>query len=98
LNETVTEGLSTGSSFDLPQQILRRLDDFVLVDDADIASATGAMIAGTRTLVEPAGGAALAAALHLRERLQGRRIALIASGGNITPPQLLAVLQEPPRA
>ncbi|MGH7922491.1 MAG: threonine ammonia-lyase [Candidatus Dormibacteraceae bacterium] len=98
LNETVTEGLSTGSSFDLPQRILRRLDDFVLVDDADIASATGAMIAGTRTLVEPAGGAPLAAALHRREQLRGRRIALIASGGNITPAQLLAVLQEPPRA
>jgi len=93
-NETVVEGLSTGSSFDLPQRILRQLDDFVLVDDRDIERATGAMIAGTRTLVEPAGSAALAAALQIRDRLGGRRVALIASGGNLTPAQLLAVLQE----
>lgn len=93
-NETVVEGLSTGSSFDLPQRILRDLDDFVLVDDRDIKRATGAMIAGTRTLVEPAGSAALAAALQLRDRLRGRRVALIASGGNVTPAQLVAVLQE----
>lgn len=94
-NDTVTEGLSTGSSFDLPQRILRGLDDFVLVDDDEIASATASMIAGTRTLVEPAGSAPLAAALKLGERLRGRRVALIASGGNITPAQLVAVLQEP---
>lgn len=93
-NETVVEGLSTGSSFDLPQRILRQLDDFVLVDDRDIGRATGAMIAGTRTLVEPAGSAGLAAALQLRDRLRGRRVALIASGGNLTPAQLLAALQE----
>ena len=61
---------------------------------ADIGRATGAMIAGTRTLVEPAGSAGLAAALQLRDRLRGRRVALIASGGNLTPAQLLAALQE----
>lgn len=92
-NDTVVEGLSTGTSFDLPQQILRGLDDFVLVDDREIERATGAMIAGTRTLVEPAGSAPLAAALQLRDRLRGRRVALIASGANVTPTQLLTILQ-----
>lgn len=92
-NDTVVEGLSTGTSFDLPQQILRRLDDFVVVDDREIERATGAMIAGTRTLVEPAGSAPLAAALQLRDRLRGRRVALIASGANVTPAQLLTILQ-----
>ncbi|MBO0703552.1 MAG: threonine/serine dehydratase, partial [Candidatus Dormibacteraeota bacterium] len=43
-NDTVVEGLSTGSSFQLPQRILRGLDDFVLVDDREIERATGAMI------------------------------------------------------
>lgn len=92
-NDTVVEGLSTGTSFDLPQQILRGLDDFVLVDDREIERAAGAMIAGTRTLVEPAGSAPLAAALQLRDRLRGRRVALIASGANVTPAQLLTILQ-----
>jgi threonine dehydratase len=38
--------------------------------------------------VEPAGAAPLAAALKLRDRLRGKRIALVASGGNISPLQL----------
>jgi len=50
------------------------------------------MIEKTRTLVEGAGAAALAAAVKLRERLKDRRVALICSGGNISPAQLKAVL------
>jgi threonine dehydratase len=50
------------------------------------------MIEATRNLVEAAGAAPLAAAVRLRERLQGRRIALVASGGNVSPAQLLEVL------
>jgi threonine dehydratase len=54
--------------------------------------ATRLMIETTKTLVEPAGAAALAAALKLRDRLAGRRVALVCSGGNISPLQLQAVL------
>lgn len=50
------------------------------------------MIETTRNLVEPAGAASLAAALRLRSRLAGRRIVLVASGGNISPAQLQEVL------
>jgi threonine dehydratase len=90
---TVAEGLATRTAFELPQRILRELlDDFVLVSEQEILAATRAMIEATRNLVEPAGAAPLAAALRLRERLAGRRVALIASGGNITPDQLRTVL------
>jgi len=92
-NTTFAEGLATRSAFDLPQRILReRLADFVLVDDDDIRSAVALMIERTRTLVEPAGAAPLAAAIQLRERLRGRRVALVCSGGNINPEQLREVL------
>ena len=50
------------------------------------------MIEATRNLVEAAGAAPLAAALRLRERLPGKRVALIASGGNASREQLLEVL------
>jgi threonine dehydratase len=50
------------------------------------------MIETTRNLVEAAGAAPLAAALRLREELDGKRVALIASGGNASREQLLAVL------
>ncbi len=93
-NRTRAEGLSTGAEFELPQRILRRLlDDFVLVTDDEIDVATAIMIEKTRTLVEAAGAAPLAAALKIRERLQGRDVALICSGGNISPAQLVHVLQ-----
>jgi threonine dehydratase len=91
-NRTRTEGLSTAAPFELPQRIMRRLlDDFVLVSDDEIDAATPVMIEKTRTLVEGAGAAPLAAALRLRERLAGKRIALICSGGNISPLQLTAL-------
>jgi len=92
-NHTRAEGLATGTSFDLPQLILReRLDDFVLVSDEEIEAAVRLLIENTRTLVEMAGAAPLAGALRLRERLAGKRVCLITSGANITPEQLRGVL------
>ena len=92
-NRTRVEGLSTATSFELPQRIMRRLlDDFVLVSDDEIDAATAVMIEKTRTLVEAAGAAALAGALKLRDHLRGRNVALICSGGNISPAQLKALL------
>jgi len=91
--ETAAEGLATRVAFELPQRILwDQLDDFVLASEEELMRATHLMIETTRTLVEPAGAAPLAAALKLRERLQGRRVVLVCSGGNISPAQLRAVL------
>ena len=79
---TAAEGLATRVGFELPQQILREhLDDFVLVSEDDLRDATLHMICGTSNLVEPAGASPLAAALKLRDRLAGKRVALIESGG-----------------
>ena len=88
-NRTRAEGLATASPFELPQRILRRLlDDFVLVSDEEIDAATALMIEKTRTMVEAAGASPLAAALKLRERLAGKRVCVICSGGNTSPAQL----------
>ncbi len=96
-NATFAEGLATRTAFELPQSVLRDgLADFVLVDDDEIRRATALMIEHTRTLVEPAGAAPLAAALKLRERLDGRRVALLCSGGNVSPEQLRSVLDGVP--
>ena len=94
-NTTVAEGLATRTAFELPQRILReRLDGFALVSDAELLIANRVMIEKTRTLVEPAGAAALAAALSpaLRKRLAGRQVMLICSGANISPAQLRDVI------
>ena len=91
--ETFAEGLATRTAFDLPQRILRQwLDDFVLVSDDEIRAAQALMIETTRNLVEAAGAAPLAAALKMRDRLAGKKVALIASGGNVSREQLVALL------
>jgi threonine dehydratase len=91
--DTRAEGLATRVAFELPQRILwERLDDFVLVDEDELERAVVLMIEGTRNLVEPAGAAPLAAALRLRDRLAGKKVALVLSGGNISPAQLREIL------
>jgi threonine dehydratase len=91
---TFAEGLATRTAFELPQRILREwLDEFVLVTDDEIRAAQRLMIETTRNLVEAAGAAPLAAALRMRDQLTGKRVALIASGGNASREQLLDVLR-----
>jgi threonine dehydratase len=65
------------------------LDDFVLVSEDALKTATRVMIEKTRNLVEPAGAAALAAVLGTPERFAGRKVAIVCSGGNISPAQLV---------
>jgi threonine dehydratase len=89
---TAAEGLATRTAFALPQRILwEKLDDFVLVSEAALQDATRTMIEKTRNLVEPAGAAALAAVLADPGRFAGRAVAIVCSGGNISPAQLTAL-------
>jgi threonine dehydratase len=89
---TFAEGLATRTAFELPQQILwELLDDFVLVPDSALQCATRVMIEKTRNLVEPAGAAALAAVLAEPRRFAGRKVAIVCSGGNISPAQLVTL-------
>jgi threonine dehydratase len=90
---TFAEGLATRTACALTQGILwEHLDDFALVTDDELRACTLHMIELTRNLVEPSGAAPLAAALRLRERLKDKSIALICSGGNISPSQLAKLL------
>ncbi|HLA24927.1 MAG TPA: threonine/serine dehydratase [bacterium] len=90
--ETFAEGLATRTAFELPQRILwTQLDDFILVSDEEIRQAQRIMIEKTRNLVEAAGAAPLAASLRLKDRVAGRTLALICSGGNVSPQQLRAL-------
>ncbi len=85
--ETRAEGLATRVPFENAQRILGHphlgLDDFVLVSDDEMEEAIRLLLQHTRNLAEHAGAAALAGALHLRERLAGRRVVLVLSGGNL---------------
>jgi len=91
---TKAEGLATRGAFDLPQRILwQHLDDFILVSEGEIQRAIVAMIEKTHNLVEGAGAASLAAALQVRDRIAGRKVAIVCSGGNISLEQLADALR-----
>ncbi|MBI2940031.1 MAG: threonine/serine dehydratase [Chloroflexi bacterium] len=92
---TFAEGLAARVPFELPLRILReRLDDLVLVSDQEIRAAMLTLIRTTRMLAEGAGAASTAAAFKLRDRLQGKRVGLVLSGGNVTVEGLREVLQD----
>lgn len=90
---TFAEGLATRTAFELPQRILReQLDDFVLVDDADIRRTMLVLMEIARNLVEGAGAVATAGALQEKERLAGKKVVVVLSGGNVAPAQLRELL------
>lgn len=94
---TFAEGLTTRIPFELPMRILReRLDDLVLVSDAELKSAMVTLIKTTRMLPEGAGAASTAAAWKLRDRLRGKKVGLVLSGGNVTLEGLREVLTHEP--
>jgi threonine dehydratase len=95
-NRTFAEGLATGVAFELPQEIMRaHLHAFLLVSEAELMQAMLWMIERAHTLVEGAGAAALAGAYRVREELQGKKVGLICSGGNITLEHLRMALEHP---
>lgn len=93
--DTFAEGLATRVVFPLPFPIVKEgIDDIVLVSDQEMRRGIVALLERAHLLAEPAGAAALAAALELRERLEGRKVVLVLTGANITVEQLRGVLAD----
>lgn len=91
---TFAEGVATRVPFINTQRIMRKyLDDFVLVDDEAIKEAIVLLLQHTHNLAEGAGAVALAAALQLKDRLVGKKVALVLSGGNLSLEQLGDILK-----
>jgi threonine dehydratase len=87
--ETEAEGLATRAPFMLPQQILwQHLDDFLLVEEEAMRQAVRLYLEKAKTLAELAGAAPLAGALQVKEQVRDKTIALVLSGGNISPEKL----------
>jgi threonine dehydratase len=91
--ETAAEGLATQVGYELTQEILwDHLSDFVLVSEDEMKQAILTYLELVRNLTEEAGAAPLAAAMKIKERFKGEKIALILSGGNISLERLKTVL------
>jgi threonine dehydratase len=74
--------------------ILKGAARIVTVSEGEIRRAMRILFADTHNVAEGAGAAALAAALKERDRLTGKRIAVVQSGGNIDRALFAEVLAE----
>ena len=93
-SSTIAEGIAVGTPGLIPQAIIRRLvDDLVLVDEGDIEQAMVMLLEIEKTLVEGAGAAGLAALLKYPERFKGKKVGLVLCGGNIDPLLLAAIIE-----
>jgi threonine dehydratase len=90
---TFAEGMATRVTFDLTFAILRELlDDVVTLSEAELADGIRLALKTTHNLAEGAGAASLAAAVKLADRLRGRKVVCVMSGGNIDQGTLARVL------
>lgn len=91
--DTFADGLATRVAYPIVVGPLRAgLADFVKVSEREIAMAVRTYLATTHNLAEGAGAAGLAGLMRLRDRLAGKRVGLVLSGGNIDTPTLRRVL------
>jgi threonine dehydratase len=74
--------------------IRRHAARIVTVSEAEMKAAMRIIFSDTHNVAEGAGAAPLAAALKERERLRGRRVAVIQSGGNIDRAVFAEILGE----
>lgn len=74
--------------------MLENVDHIVRVTDDEVAAAMRAMFTDTHNVVEGAGAATLAAATKESTILKGKRVALIATGGNVDQDIFAQVLSQ----
>ena len=90
---TFAEGLATRFTFDLTFDILKReLDDIVTLTEAELEEGVRLALRATHNLAEGAGGAALMAAMKMRDQLRGKKVVCVMSGGNMNTVVLQQIL------
>lgn len=94
--DTIADGLAVRVPDAAALEFIRRwAARIVSVSEAEIRGAMRILYTDTHNLAEGAGAAALAAALQERDRLSGKRVAVIQTGGNIDRSVFAKVLAEP---
>jgi len=76
--------------------IVKGAERIVQVSDSEVEDAMRTYYADTHQLAEGAGAVPLAALLQERERMQGRKVAVILSGGNIDRPVYARIISAAP--
>ncbi len=93
--QTFAEGVATRVPAEMTLEIMRRhVHEMVLVSDVELREAVRLLLRTTHNLAEGAGAASTAAAFRLRDRLAGKTVVGVLTGGNLDLRELRAILRE----
>ena len=93
--DTAAEGLATGQAYYVAiKTMIEKLDDMLLVSEEEMREAVVTYLRTLHVVAEESGAAALAGATQIRERLAGKKVALVLSGGNMTMDGLRRVVSK----
>ncbi|HWH17071.1 MAG TPA: pyridoxal-phosphate dependent enzyme, partial [Allosphingosinicella sp.] len=91
--DTIAEGIAVKTPGSLTAGIIRGLvDEILLVPERDMETAVSLLLQIEKTVAEGAGAAGLAAFLTHPERLKGKKVGFVITGGNIDTRLLATVL------
>jgi threonine dehydratase len=83
--DTHAEGLATGQAYYVAvKTLIDRVDDMLLVTETEIQGAVRLLLEKAHMLAEESGAASTAGAMQIRDRLAGKKVVLVLSGGNMT--------------
>jgi len=91
--DTLAEGIAVKEPGEFTSRVIAaKVDDILLVEEAELERAVSLLLQIEKTVVEGAGAAGLAAVLAHPERFAGKKLGLVLCGGNIDPRLLANVL------
>jgi threonine dehydratase len=97
--QTIADGAQTPAVGQLTFPIMRRLvADIVTVSDEQLRAQMRLFATRMKIIVEPTGCLAAAAVMNQRVPVQGKRVGVVVSGGNVDPALLCATLAAEPAA
>ena len=93
---TIADGIAVRDTSEITLgYMLKTVDRFVSVDDSEIASAILFLLEKQKLVVEGAGAVGVAALLHHKlEHLQGKKVAVVLSGGNMDVTLLSVIIEK----
>jgi len=81
---TIADGLAARTVFQLPYVILKdAINDVILLTEEEILQGIKMALTATHNLAESAGAVSLMAAYKIKDRLSGKKVVMIMSGGNL---------------
>lgn len=93
---TIADGIAVRDTSPITlKYILKNVDNFISVDDEEIASAILFLLEKQKLVVEGAGAVGVAALLHHKlEHLRGKKVAVVISGGNVDVTLLSVIIEK----